>query len=130
MAYLPPRAFRRKDDADDKGQWPNPLKRIRLCTMSAQHRKVRWAYTHNSISPFVRSPSITDDGADTNQLTKAPAGVDVRRQIATKSHGADLRSVGDGEGLEHTPRNTTQNLSYLKMDDVLRREEDGCESRQ
>lgn len=69
------------------------------------------------------SPTIPDYGADTNKLTKAPAGVDIRSQVATEGDRADFRCIRDRNSLEDTPRYATQDLGDLEVDDILRREE-------
>ena len=65
---------------------------------------------------------------DTDELSNAPARIDVRRKISTQWNRADLSSVGDCERLKDTPRDPTQDLSGEQSVHTLRSEENGCEA--
>jgi hypothetical protein len=62
---------------------------------------------------------------DTNQLAKTPTEVDVCGQISSQRHGAHLRGIGDGQGLEYTPWNTAKDLRNKQGLYVFGCEEDG-----
>jgi hypothetical protein len=48
-------------------------------------------------------------------------------EISTERNRANLRRIGNGQGLEDTPGDTAENLGDLQGFDVLRREEDSRE---
>lgn len=79
----------------------------------------------DSVGPFVGAAEHGSNHADSNQLSQAPAEVDVRRQISAQRDGADFRSICDCQSLEDSPRDTTQDLADKERLDVGSREEDG-----
>lgn len=87
--------------------------------------KKRTVPSYYAIRPLIGAPQIAHNNSDTNHLTDAPAEVDIGRQVATQSHGADFRGVRNSESLEHPPRDSAQDFSHLEMHDGLGREEDG-----
>jgi hypothetical protein len=71
-----------------------------------------------------------ENDSDAKQLAHSPAAVDVRRQVTTKSNGADFRGVGDGDCLEDAPGDAAENLGSEKRLDILGHEEESDETRE
>lgn len=107
----PPRRFGRKKDANEERQGPHPLESI-------------W----NAVRPFIVALEHGVNDAYADLLAKAPAEVNIRRQVPTQSNWTNLRCIGDGQCLEDTPRDTTQYLSNKQGLNVLGGKEDGCEA--
>ena len=72
LSNEPPGRFGSKEDSDEEGNRPHPLKRIR-----------------NAVCPLIGSSQHRLDDSDADHLTEAPTEVDVGRQVATKGDGAD-----------------------------------------
>jgi len=62
---------------------------------------------------------------DTDFLTKTPAEVDICCEITSERDGANFGSVGDADGLEDTPGQTTEDFGSEEHLDVLGGEEEG-----
>lgn len=111
VADKPPGRLGTAVDTDEERQWPHPLQSI-------------W----NAVSPLIGAIQHGVNHTDTDNLTQAPAEVDVGGEITAEGDRADLGGVGDGDGLENTPRDSTQNFGDDESLDVLGGEEDGDEA--
>jgi hypothetical protein len=81
-----------------------------------------------SICPLICSWQHRFNNSNANNLTKTPAEIDIGGEVSTKSNGTDFRGVCDRESLENAPRNATQDLRNLQIDDTLSREENSRET--
>ena len=84
----------------------------------------------NTVGPLIVTTQHGLDDSNADELTQTPTEVDISGEMPTQGHGADLRRVGDGKGLENTPRDTAHNLRSKERLDVLRGEEEGDEGGQ
>lgn len=50
-----------------------------------------------NLRPLIGSPKLGLNDADTDDLTQAPAEVDVGGEMATKSNRTDFGGIGDGD---------------------------------
>ena len=57
-------------------------------------------------------------------MSNDPAEIDVSREIGTNFHWGNLRGIGGGQGLEHTPWNTLKDGTDEERLDILREERD------
>jgi hypothetical protein len=108
LANQPPGRFGSEGDHDSERQGPDPLKSV-----------------GNSVGPLIVTIQHGVDNSNTNLLTDSPAEVDVGGEVTTEGNGADLGCIGDGDGLEDTPRNTAKDLADKQRLDVLGSKENG-----
>lgn len=113
LADQPPGRFGSKEDHDTERKGPDPLESV-----------------GNSVSPLVLAVQHGVDDSDTNLLADSPAEVDIGGEVTTEGDGADLGGVGDGDGLEDTPRDTTEDLGGEQSLYILSSEEYGDAARQ
>lgn len=104
----PPWRLRGERNADEEGQGPHPLQSI-----------------GDPVRPLVIPINHTLDHTDTDQLSQSPAEVDIGREVPTQRNRTHLRSIGDGQCLKNTPRNTGQNFRSQQRLDIRGGEEDG-----
>jgi hypothetical protein len=137
MADKPPGRFGSKEGANEDRHRPDPLNRERAATISILERE-NPVYVH-SVCPLVipvqkatQNTSSDKLSCETlvrverrssmNTLTHNPAKIHIGCQVISKDHRADFAGVGDGEGLEHPPRDALKDRSCQDRFDVLSEE--------
>lgn len=65
----------------------------------------------DSVGPVTSHCAESSENASTDELTDDPAQVDIGCQVWTEDNGSDVRGIGEGEGLEDTPRETEEDVS-------------------
>lgn len=113
LSGQPPWGFRSEDNTDTDWDGPQPLDG-----------------EGDLVGPFglVVNQSPVDTGRD--DLSDNPTQVDVSRKVLSKSDGHDFSGVGDGHGLESTPRETKQQVTGEKHGKVDGEELDEQETSQ
>ena len=71
FADEPPGAFWGHEDANEEWNWPHPLQGI-----------------GDAVGPLICATQHRFDDADADGLAQTPAEIDVRREVASKSHWA------------------------------------------
>jgi hypothetical protein len=77
-----------------------------------------------TVSPLVAAVKDTTENARSNELSNNPAEIDVCAEVGTKSDRADFGSVGGGESLENTPRDTAEDFANQESLDIVGKEWD------
>lgn len=78
----------------------------------------------DTVGPFGVHVEESTEDTGRDQLTNNPAEVDIGREVWSKNDGGNIRSIGQGESLENTPRDTEQDLAGKDHLDVLGKEDD------
>ena len=104
----PPGRFGGEHDSNEQRQGPHPLQAV-----------------GDPIGPFVVPGQHGSNDSDANQLAEPPAEIDIGGQIPSQGDRTDFRGVGDGQSLEHTPGDTTENLRREEGLNILGCEKDG-----
>ena len=105
LADEPPRTFGGDEDERQNDHGPDPLQT-----------------EGNPVGPFTLQRCHATENSGCSELTNNPAQIYIGRQVCSQHYRTDIGRVGDGEGLEDTPRNTLQKASGHKRFHILRKE--------
>lgn len=105
LPHKPPGRLRGHRNANEQRNRPHPLKPV-------------W----NPIRPLVIPIEHRLDHSNSDELSKTPAKVDISGEVSAERNRTDLGRISDGESLEDTPWNTTENLGSQQRFNVLRGE--------